>query len=217
MKFSFRVKKYLSETKDAFSSLLYAAKHVRFWVAFVIAFLIFGYLISFLQNFSQNTSLLTSQLEFTDKIEVLVEVPLVLGSFFTYFFGVLLFFVLILQSICIALLVFSKKLVNISDAKSVRSSGFSSIIIALGLGCPSCGTSLLAPLVSIIFGSSSLLALGWISNIVTTLALLICLWTIRRLGYIIYLGKLSYDAQSYEELNDEIIDTNEQEEAKDNN
>ena len=55
-------------------------------------------------------------------------------------------------------------------------------LIALGAGCPTCGTTLITPLIGVIFSTGSLSIAGTISTIVTWLAIIIAILSLKRLG-----------------------------------
>ena len=59
-------------------------------------------------------------------------------------------------------------------------------LIALGAGCPTCGTTLITPLIGAIFSTGSLAIAGAISTIVTILAIIIAILSVKRLGLEIY-------------------------------
>ena len=55
-------------------------------------------------------------------------------------------------------------------------------LIALGAGCPTCGTTLITPLIGAFVSTGSLSIAATISTIVTILAIIIAILSIKRLG-----------------------------------
>lgn len=68
---------------------------------------------------------------------------------------------------------------------SIQNSGIVAILAVLGSGCPTCGTALLTPILTTIFGSGVALA-GTVSAVITWAAILLALWTLKKLGYDAY-------------------------------
>ena len=64
----------------------------------------------------------------------------------------------------------------------IRKAGIITGLIALGAGCPTCGTTLLTPLLGALFSTGGLAMVGVISGIVTALAIVIAILSLKRLG-----------------------------------
>ena len=64
----------------------------------------------------------------------------------------------------------------------MQKAGIITGLIALGAGCPTCGTTLITPLIGTIFSTGSMAVAGAISGIVTVVAILIALLSLRRIG-----------------------------------
>lgn len=92
------------------------------------------------------------------------------------------FFIAILQGILIGLIVLLWKKKKEQSSANLESAGIITGLIALGAGCPTCGTTLITPLIGAIFSTGSLSIAGTISTIVTWLAILIAILSIKRLG-----------------------------------
>ena len=77
-------------------------------------------------------------------------------------------------------------------------------MIALGAGCPTCGTTLLTPLLGAIFSTGSLAIAGAISAIVTVAAVVIAILSLKRLGvetYVIIINEKYLKKQAEKEKN----------------
>ena len=69
-----------------------------------------------------------------------------------------------------------------SNSANVEKAGIITGLIALGAGCPTCGTTLLTPLLGAIFSTGGLAMVGVLSNIVTCLAVVIAILSLKRIG-----------------------------------
>lgn len=116
--------------------------------------LIFWFLNLGLAHFLLTTPFLT----FADKFELVVASY---SGIFTYPFSslaIILFLVSVLQGMAVAGLVYmmrSERDLKKSMAKELGGTGVAGAFSVLGLGCAACGTSLVTPLVSFFFASSS--------------------------------------------------------------
>ncbi len=212
MKLNWR--KWLDDFALAGKGILLATKEPRFWLGFIPAFIFFGMLINLLSGgFSKFELMAATGFSGTMKI---------LGDAFLSLFGVgqafsdwlYVFFLALLQGTLIGLIVllwYKKRAQSSADsgengnAAGLERAGIITGLIALGAGCPTCGTTLLTPLLGTIFSTGSLAATGVISTLVTILAVIIAILSLRRLGvetYVIivneqYLKKHSQKKESH--------------------
>lgn len=102
------------------------------------------------------------------------------------------FFISLLQGILIGLVVFVFKARKKSQekSKSVSASAQNAGIIAglaiLGSGCPTCGTTLLMPIIVSIAGSSSMALASTISYALTIASIIIALFAMKKMGFETY-------------------------------
>lgn len=176
------------QSKFAIRGLLLATKEKHFWFGFIPTFCIFGTLLNLLSGGFAAFNLI-SALGFPDGLKVIWDAFLQTFGINRNFIDWLSIFLLaLLQGLLIGLLVvvikYSKK--GTDNSASVQNSGIVAILAILGSGCPTCGTALLTPIFTTIFGSGIALA-GAVSAIVTWLAVLLALWTIKKLGYNTYI------------------------------
>ena len=165
--------------------ILLASKNRRFWYGFVPTFIFFGMLINLLAGgFSKFELMGAAGFSGTMKI---------LSDSFLSIFGVNQIFVewlptfllALLQGVLVGLIVFlwqKKKESKESNSASVEKAGIITGLVALGAGCPTCGTTLLTPLLGAIFSTGSLAIAGVISTVVTILAVVIAILSLKRLG-----------------------------------
>lgn len=184
--------RWLDEWKLAGSGIILATKSVRFLVVFAIVFVIFGILMNLLSGSSAALSLFWTT-DLSGKMQIL-------GNAFLTIFGVgrnfwdwaLTFVIVILQSILIGLvaLVWQKKRRNkkeqvvatATNADNVQSAGLAAGLAVLGSGCPTCGTTLLAPVIGTLFSTSSYALASVVSTILTVAAIIVSLLVLKKLG-----------------------------------
>ena len=196
-KLSFNWRKWLDGFALAGKGILLATKEKRFWIGFVTSFLFFGTLMNLLAGGFSKFELMGA-VGFGGSMKII-------GDAFVGVFGINMIFVdwipvfsiALLQGVLIGLIVllWDKKRIKTngktevsSDGKentnsaNVEKAGIITGLIALGAGCPTCGTTLLTPLLGTIFSTGSLAAVGVISGIVTALAIIIAILSLRRIG-----------------------------------
>ena len=157
-------------------------KEKRFWAGFVPAFLFFGLLMNLLSSGTGKFDLMIN-----GGFGVAIKT---LGISFLNIFGYQMIFVewlpifaiALLQGILIGLIVFLWHKNKENNSANLEKAGIITGLIALGAGCPTCGATLITPLLGAIFSTGSLTLAGAISSIVTWLAVIIALLSLRRLG-----------------------------------
>ena len=176
-------RKWLDDFVLAGKGILMATRKKRFWYGFVPTFIFFAMLINLLSaGFSKFQLMFTSPEAF----------GLVIKDAFLSVFGVNqvfldwlpVFLLCILQGTLVGLIVFlwHKKREKGANSAGVEKAGLITGLIALGAGCPTCGTTLITPLLGAIFSTGSLAIAGAISVIVTILAVIIAILSLKRLG-----------------------------------
>lgn len=138
-------------------------------------------------------SLLTSPaLSLVDKLDVIINVIVAMvQSYFADGTGVLLLIVSLMQGVAIALFIYTARRNRVMDAAVVGRSGFALVFATLGLGCVPCGTSLLVPVMTLLFSSSAPALLGTANTIVLALALILTVYSLYKIGLIAYKYKIS--------------------------
>ena len=190
-------RKWLDEFVLAGKGILLAAREKRFWYGFIPSFIFFGMLMNLLAGGTSKFELMAA-LGFPASLQIL-------GDSFLSIFGINqpfldwlpIFAISILQSILIGIIVLlwdkkrapkTSKTAKTSQAtastnsENVQKAGLITGLIALGAGCPTCGVTLLTPLIGAFVSTGSLAIAGAISSIVTILALIIAILALKRLG-----------------------------------
>ena len=199
-----RLAKFFDEFAIAGRGLLLATKKKSFWLPFILTFFIFGTLINLLSSGFSSFQLIGGCLSSGD----IAGAFKIIGNAFLAIFGVgrgfldfaLNFVLTILQSILIALVVFVAKhnraekkakekseketTIKSADSSGVESSALVAGLAVLGSGCPTCGTTLLAPILgAILSGTTGAVALaGTLSTILNIAAILVALLVFKKLG-----------------------------------
>ena len=182
------VAKWLDGFLLAGKGVLMAFKKARFVIAFIIAFLFFGTLMNLLSGGFAKFSLM-------DSFPMAMRV---LGDSFVRVFGVgqpffdwlPIFLISVLQGLLIGLIVLlwhKKRTAKAADgdssnAANVEKAGIITGLVALGAGCPTCGTTLLTPLLGALFSTGGLAITGTISTIITIVAIVVAILSLKKLG-----------------------------------
>lgn len=184
--------RWLDQWKIAGSGILLATRCRSFLIAFLLSFIIFGTLMSLLSGSTAAFDLFW-HVDLAGKFQIL-------GDAFLAFFGVgrnfwdflLTFVVVILQSILIGLVVLvwrkrrrSRKeqvLATAANSENLQNAGLAAGLAVLGSGCPTCGTTLLAPMLSTLFSTSSFALASLISGVLTIAAVIVSLLALKRVG-----------------------------------
>ena len=178
-------RKWLDGFALAGKGILLATKEKRFWYGFIPTFLFFGLLMNLLSGGTSKFSLMAA-VGFGGSLRILADSFLGIFGFHLLFLEWLpIFAISVLQGILIGLIILlwnKKRATNTKNSDNLSSAGIITGLIALGAGCPTCGTTLIAPLIGAIFSSGGLAITGTISTIVTWLAVIIAILSLKRLG-----------------------------------
>lgn len=188
-----KFRRWLDEWKIAGTGIILATRNPKFVGVFVISFVVFGTLMSLLSSSTAVLSIFWSA-DVAGKLKII-------GDGFLSLFGVgrnfwdwlLTFFIVVLQSLLIALvaLVWRKKqrekksqrvAAAAMNADHLQNAGLAAGLAILGSGCPTCGTTLLAPVIGALFSSGGYALAGTISGILTVAAVLVALFSLKRIS-----------------------------------
>ncbi|MBQ6461474.1 hypothetical protein IKF88_02065 [Candidatus Saccharibacteria bacterium] len=181
-------RKWCDEFLLAGKGILLATREKRFWIGFVISFLFFGMLMNLLSGGFSKFELMAAT-GFSGSMKILADALLgVFGYKMIVSEWLSVFAIAVLQGTLIGLVVllWQKKRVSknsdTSNSANVEKVGIITGLIALGAGCPTCGTTLITPLLGAIFSTGGLAATGVISGVVTALAIIIAVLSLKRIG-----------------------------------
>lgn len=187
-----KLERWLDEWKITFSGIVLATRDAKFLLTFALTFVIFGTLMTLLSGSTAAFSLFGAA-DFGGKLKII-------GDGFLGLFGLnrnfwdwaLTFFVTLLQSILIGLVVLvwrhkrrdkkSQIAAQASNADNVQNAGLAAGLAVLGTGCPTCGTTLIAPIIGTLFSTSSYTLANTISGILTAAAVIIALFSLKRIS-----------------------------------
>ena len=168
--------------------VLLATRERRFWVGFIIAFLVFGTLMNLLAGGTSKFELMfATGLGGSAKI-ILDAILGVFGYKMLVLDWLAVFMIALLQGTLIGLVVLlwqkkrTPKQSDVTNSANVEKVGIITGLIALGAGCPTCGTTLITPLLGTLFSTSGLAATGAISGLTTVLAIIIAVLSLKRIG-----------------------------------
>lgn len=186
-KINSKIAKWLVEWRLAFSGVVLATKSRKFRITTILVFLVFGCIMNLLANGLASFRLMSAT-NFAGIMKIIWNALLGLfgfnkNSFIDWLF---LFCISLLQGILVGLIVLiwkKKKDDNTNDdSVSAQNAGIAAGLAVLGTGCPTCGTSLLAPILGAVFSSGSYAVAGVLSGIITVLAVVIALLTLKKVG-----------------------------------
>ena len=179
-------RKWLDDFVLAGKGILLAVKEKRFWFGFIPAFLFFGMLMNLLSGGFSKVDLMGA-IGFPGSLKIILDSFLAIFGINQPFLDWLpVFFIAFLQGILIGLIVLLWNKKREQNSANLERAGIITGLIALGAGCPTCGTTLITPLIGAIFSTGSLAIAGAISTIVTILAIIIAILSVKRLGLEIY-------------------------------
>ena len=175
-------RKWCDEWVLAGKGILLSTREKKFWYGFVPAVVGFGTLINLLSGGFSKFELMWA-LGLPQSLEIIGNAAIgVFGVNMIFSEWIFVFLLATLQGLLIGLIVllWSKK--REQNVANMQKAGIITGLIALGAGCPTCGTTLITPLIGTIFSTGSMAAAGAISGIVTAVAVLIALLSLRRIG-----------------------------------
>ena len=179
-----RLQRWFDEFKLAIYGVFLATRKKRFIIAFLISFVFFGTLLNLLASGGATFNIL-ARVSFADKINILRNA--FLGTFgvnreLTDF--LFIFLMTVLQSTLIGLVAFVYKYRK--DSANLQNAGIITGLIVLGSGCPTCGTTILAPIIISIAGSSGMAIAGTVSWVLTLASILLALFALKKVGFETY-------------------------------
>lgn len=201
--------RYLATTaadrsKFAVVSIGFLLKQPSYLASFLISLFAFLYILSFFKDGTGNWLLLCSGLPIGDKMGVLGRVAAKILENFADLYGLLIIALSILQALTIMLLIFSWRNREKDYAIDGASTGSIGAIFGfVALGCPTCGLSLLTPILTAIAGTGAVAAAEGVSRVLIVLAFILLIYTVIKLGYVsfIAIGTKKYKEKKHAKSN----------------
>lgn len=187
-----KMRKWLDECQLALSGVVLATRDAKFLLTFALTFVIFGTLMTLLSGSAAAFSLFGAA-DLAGKLKIIFDGFLGLFGVGRNFWDWLLTFsVTLLQSILLGLVVLvwhkrrrSKKeqvVATAANADNLQNAGLAAGLAVLGTGCPTCGTTLLAPVIGAIFSTSGYALANTVSGLLTAAAVTVALFALKRIG-----------------------------------
>ena len=177
-----------------------AMREGRFWAVFVLVFLFFGIILNLLSSGTAGMNLLfhTGVSGFFHFLWKALLATFGIGRNVSDF--LLTLALIVLQATLIATIVIvakhakDDKVVTAEEAETnkagVQRSGLVAGLAILGSGCPTCGTALITPVLGMVFSTGGMAIAGLISWIITALAIVVAIFSLRAAGIDAYAGIL---------------------------
>jgi hypothetical protein len=178
--------KWWKRVKIAARGGFYVLSHPQYLTLALGVALLFAYILTMTTSGTTELKLLFSSLSFGDKVGVLGGI---FGRVFTNTWsvsGALVWLLSICQGILISLLIFHRRRSRKLDDSALMNSSIASVLAIVGAGCPTCGTSLIMPLLTVVFSSAAYTVLNSLSAIILVVAFVLVLFSLRRLGFLCY-------------------------------
>lgn len=176
-----KIKKWFDGFLLAGHGIMLSVRYLRFWVAFLITFLLFGTLMNLLSNGFASFELM-DVVGFSGSLKIILDAMLGLfgvnKAFIDWF---VIFVIAFLQGILLGEIFLVLRLKKKANAANIERAGIAAGLAMLGSGCPTCGTALLTPVLGAIFAGSSAIV-GTISSIITILAIIIVILSLKKVG-----------------------------------
>lgn len=175
-------RKWLDDFVLAGKGIMLATREKRFWYGFIPSFIFFGMLMNLLAGGFAKFELMAA-LGMPRALTIIGDSFLAtfgIGQAFLDFLPI--FAISVLQGVLIGLIVLLWDKKREQNAGNVEKAGIITGLIALGAGCPTCGTTLLTPLLGALFSTGGLAVTGTISTVITWLAIIIAVLALKRLG-----------------------------------
>ena len=159
----------------------------KYLLLFIFGWLFFLYFLTFFKDGNSNLMLLFSSIAIEQKLNLLWRVLLGCFGNFLSLYGLSLVLLSLLQGLAIALMVYTWR--NKYKDQTLSSASTSTVASALGfvaLGCPSCGISLLTPILSALAGASASILAERVGAVLTIVAFGLLFYSVFHLGYLVF-------------------------------
>ena len=176
------------KAKFAMLGFRYLAKQPWYIAIFAFSATLMLYIFTFFRDGSSNWSLLWSDIGLDQKMALLGRGFVAILENFTSLYGVTIIFMGVLQGLCITALVYAirhRQKDAVIDGAS--RGGIASILGFVALGCPTCGMTLLTPLLTAIAGTGAVALGESLSQIFIIIAFILLIYTIIQLGYLVFI------------------------------
>lgn len=173
--------------KFALLSLPALFRDGKFLKSFLFTFIIFGTVLNLLSSGFASLQIFHFA-DFWGKIKLVFDFFLAIFGVNRNFFDFLLLFLInFLQSILVALVFYILNFRRKNLSSEVQTTGIIASFFLLSSGCPTCGTTILTPIILAILGSSGLALVGTITNFVIFISFLLALYVFQKIGYEAYI------------------------------
>lgn len=191
-KFRSKFLRWCDEWKIGAHGVLLASANKKFIIVTVVTFIVFGTVMSLLSSSTAALGLFW-QVDVGGKMKIIWDGFLSLFGVGRNFWDWLLTFsVTVIQSLLIGLIAMvwrkrrrSKKLQVVdaaTNAENIQNVGLAAGLAVLGSGCPTCGTTLLMPMLGTLFSTSSFAMASVVSGVLTAGSIIIALLALKKVG-----------------------------------
>ena len=165
----------------------YLLSFKKYLLLFLLSWFFFLYFLTFFKDGNGNLALLFSGISIEQKVNLLGRVFLLCFANFLSLYGLSLVLLSLLQGLAISLMIYTWR--HKYKDQTLSSASTSTVASALGfvaLGCPSCGISLLTPILSALAGASAGVLAERVGAIFTVIAFALLFYSVFHLGYLVF-------------------------------
>lgn len=175
----------IKQSAKALAKLLYFRPSYLF-LALAVSVLFYEVIFWFLNLGLFQYLISTPHLSWLDKLEIIISSYAGIFTVPLSPLAMALFAVSLLQGVAVAALVFtikSERAASKSLLKDLGGTGAAGLLAVIGLGCAACGTSLVMPIITFFFATSSVAVANQVGFYSAILALIVSLVTVYLAGY----------------------------------
>ncbi len=177
-----KVARFGDELLLAAKGTVLASRKKAFLVPAVLSFLVFGIILNLFSGGFAAASLIFKSGVFSALKIIFNALVGVFGVNKSFFDWLPVFLMSLMQGILIGLVCFVYRKNKERAGETAGTAGIVAGLAILGSGCPTCGTTLIAPLVGTLFSGSGFAVAGTISGVITFLAVLIAILAFKKVG-----------------------------------
>ena len=177
----------LDHAKLGSIGISYLLTFKKYLLLFIFGWVFFLFFLTFFKDGSGNLALLFSGISAEQKLSLLGRIFISCFGNFTSLYGLSLVLLALLQGLAFSLMIYTWR--NKYKDQTLSTASTSTVASALGfvaLGCPSCGISLLTPILSALAGASASILAEHVGAVLTIVAFALLFYSVFHLGYLVF-------------------------------
>ena len=177
------------KAKFALVGFRYLLSSPAYVACFFLVALLFLYILAQLQEGGVSWGLLWSGLPFERKLGVFGTSLALIGNCFTSLHGLVLILLSLMQGLAVSGIVYAVKNRQKDEALNHASaSSIASVLAFITLGCPTCGITILTPILTMFAGAGAVALAERLGVALTVVAFILLAYSLIQLGYLIFVN-----------------------------